>query len=275
MTPLAIACKHGYDDIALLLIERAKLESLVNAKSNSSPIHLACKNKEEKINIVKEILNKVTAERKSNPLLSSYYPNDAASDDDFDSNLDQMLRKKDENDQSLISILIDNNHLKIIELLLKDYNRYIVDIEDSNANLLIHLAAKNGSPELLRLLIKYDGFSFKLNHNNENGLHIAATNNKFNFIKEYLAFEKSYIEKLNDKSISNESGSGSDANSLNETFTPSVNCFNKENKTPLFLAGIKISYLKLSSEIYSFCKNFILIYIRTNFSKYLWFDVIF
>jgi len=149
MNPLAIACKHGYDDIALLLIERTKLETLVNAKNNSLPIHLICKNKEEKLNLVKSILDKITSERrKSNPLLlSSYYPNDTASDEGFDSNLDQVLRKTDENEQSLISILIDNNHLKIIELLLKDYNRYIVDIEDNNANLLIHLAATSGSPE--------------------------------------------------------------------------------------------------------------------------------
>ena len=205
---------------------------MINVNNKSLPLHLICKHKEEKYEIVKRVLDKINAETKDNQILISFYYSDCIYDENVNLFLNDILKKVDFNGHFLLNILIENNHLKIIELLLKDYNKYILDIEDPNGNLFIHLAAKNGSPDLLKLLIKYNAFSVKLNKNNENGLHIAAANNKFNFIKEYLAYEKTYAEKY----LTEQQTDTDSEHAEVSVYKPSVKCFDKNNKTPLFTA---------------------------------------
>jgi ankyrin repeat protein len=230
-----LACKNGFDQIAFLLVEKIKIENLIELNTKGLPLHLTCKNKEEKLNLVNFILNKIKNE--ANPheiLIKSYYSN-LNKNEDFNYYLNEILNKFDYNDQSVLSILVEMNHLNIIELLLKEFFIYIQNFQDKNGNLLIHLAAKSGSTDLLKLLIKYDLFSLNLNNNKENGLHIAASYNKFNFIKEYLAHEKTYINNL---LLEGENLDQAQKSFLKSYIPPSVKRFNIDKKTPLFIAVI-------------------------------------
>ena len=40
MTPLALACKYGFEDIALTLIEKIDIDALYNQKAQYSPIRI-------------------------------------------------------------------------------------------------------------------------------------------------------------------------------------------------------------------------------------------
>ena len=64
MTPLHLACKYGYDEVAELLIDKMDAERLINPTHTSDfsrtlPLHLACQHKNEKYFIVKKILDKL------------------------------------------------------------------------------------------------------------------------------------------------------------------------------------------------------------------------
>ena len=119
----------------------------------------------------------------------------------------------------------------------------------------VHLAARQGSPDLLNLLIKYNAFSVKRNKFHENALHIAAANNKFEFIKVFLAYEATYVEKFlqeerggDTSSISTTLTKSARSASLNtidtvdsivttSSYKPCVKVFNRgQHYTPLFAA---------------------------------------
>jgi ankyrin repeat protein len=115
--------------------------------------------------------------------------------------LNTLLETVDSDKQTILNMCIDKNHLKLVDILLKDYFSEIKDEYDKNGNLPTHLAARNGSIELFNVLVKNDAISFKINLNGDNPLHIASENNKFNFIKKFLEYEKIYVERNNLKAI--------------------------------------------------------------------------
>jgi ankyrin repeat protein len=246
MTALDISCKYGFHDIATVLVDKAKIETLLNPNKEGSPLYLACKNKKENLAIVKKILDRLKNEQEALNDDSIHYAND--------------ILKKLDNNQTVLSISINNNHLNIVELLLKEHFKCITSIEDKNGNSLIHLAAKNGSPDLLKLLIKHNAFSMKLNKNNDSPLHIAAANNKFNFIKEFLAYEKVYMERSHEEKetsatsiLTTMSSTDSTDSHSNQSYIPSIKRVNKNEHTPLFVAVVS-GHLKCV-EILSVAEN--------------------
>ncbi len=232
MTPFSLACKNGYDDIALLILNRTNIESLINVPNDCLPLHLICKFKEEKLELVNHIMNKLNSQKRlSNILTACYYNNDIINEDDnFNIYVNEAVKLLDNNGETIFSLLIENNHLNIIEYILKEFNQYVIDLVDKNNNYIIHLAAKSGTTDILKLLIKYNAFSTKVNSNGENALHIAAISNKFNFIKEYLIHEKILRSK------EAEEKDGNDDEKKSKLSIASVNCLNKNGLTPMFVA---------------------------------------
>jgi ankyrin repeat protein len=181
-----------------------------------------CKTKKESIETMKRLLNKVK--------------NESSID------LHNLLETIDSEKQTILNMCIDNNHLKMVDILIKDYFNELKNEYDKNGHLPIHLGARNGSVELFNVLVKNEAISFKINLNGDNPLHIAAENNKFNFIREFLEYEKAYIEK----------------NSLKSIHQPTALGLNRERYTPLFLSIIgghtkcveqfvALDYIKLDS----------------------------
>lgn len=175
------ACKLGNEDVAELLIDKMDGNLLINLMmSDASPLHLATKNKTEKYVTAKKLLEKVYEECSKK----------VSGRDLFD----KILKREDQNRQTVLHLAVENNHLNIVEILFRDYN-IAKDLKDGlNGNLPIHLAAKNGSCEMFYLLQKYDAVSFKPNNNLENALHIAAFHNRSKFIREFLKYEKYLLE---------------------------------------------------------------------------------
>ena len=175
MTPLHIACKHGNEEMAELLIEKIDPLSLYNLMiydySSTLPLHLVCRHKNEKILTFKAILDKL------HTLNSSHYIN-------------QALKKEDANRQTILHLAIENNHVRIVELILIGYNKE-KELTDGNRGILpIHVAAKNGSIEMLGLMQRYGAVSFKQNYQSENAMHIAAGYNRYRFLREFINYEK-------------------------------------------------------------------------------------
>lgn len=185
------------------LIDLTNVEKLLlrppshTSSSHTSPLHLTCKNKSEHLKIVEIILNKIKAEQEAQSLRPSSSSSNLQSPLQFvEKNITDLLRHFDPiNNQNLFFTCLANNHLNIVEYFFKYYGRFVAELEDKNGNLAIHLCARNGSPDLLQLLIKYNAYSVRKNKFGENALHIAAAHNKHEFIKIYLAHENVYVEK--------------------------------------------------------------------------------
>jgi ankyrin repeat protein len=273
MTPFSIACKYGYDDIALQILNRTNIENIISVPNDCLPLHFICKFKEEKLELVKSIMNKLNSQKRlSNILTACYYNNEIINEDEnFNIYVNEAIKLLDNNGETIFSYLIENNHLNIIEFILKEFNQYVVDLIDKNNNYVIHLAAKSGTADILKLLVKYNLFSAKTNSNGENALHIAAANNKFNFIKDYLICEKNIMNKE-----ASEKDNKVDDN-IAKISLASVNCLNKNGQTPLFVA-INAGNLKCvealtnsndldltltdskGNSIYHVCLNYIILY---------------
>ena len=173
---------------------------LLRSPSSPSPLLLACKNKNEHLKIVEAILTKIKSEQETQALEST-----SSSSASFlisplqvvEKNLADLLRHFDSStNQNVFFVCLSNNHVSIVEHFFKYYGKYIADLEDKSGNLSVHIAARNGSPDLLQLLIKYNAYSVRKNKFGENALHIAAAHNKYEFIKVYLAYESVYVEKF-------------------------------------------------------------------------------
>lgn len=161
--------------MAELLIEKIEPLSLYNLMicdfSSTLPLHLVCRHKNEKYIIFKGILDKL------HTLDSMHY-------------IYQVLKKEDVNRQTILHLAIENNHLNIVEKILKNYNE---DNELTGGNrgvLPIHVAAKNGSMEMLSLLQSNGAVSFMQNPQSENAMHIAAGYNRYRFLREFINYEK-------------------------------------------------------------------------------------
>lgn len=138
----------------------------------TSPLHLLCKNKEEKLELVAQAFEKLKYESTPTRNLVEY-----------------ALTKEDLTRQTIAHLAIANNHARILEMLFVRFelNREIK--EGKMGNYLIHTAAKNGSTKILDLLEKHEAISFRTNTNKENALHIAAEYNSSNFIRQFLQYE--------------------------------------------------------------------------------------
>ena len=186
MTPLHLACKYGYDEVAELLIDKIDAERLINPThtidfNKTLPLHLACEHKNEKYFIVRKILDKLKATPSKLNLL------------------EVALKKEDSSRQTILLIAIENNHLNIVESLFRDYNVNREQRNGHNGNYAIHYVAKSGSLEMFNLLQKYNAVSFRTNNNKENALHIAAHHNKHRFITEFLKYEALLMHNQEEK----------------------------------------------------------------------------
>ncbi|CAF0778612.1 unnamed protein product, partial [Brachionus calyciflorus] len=170
LNPLHLAFKYGHDDIANLIIEKSNIKSLISTSTETLPIHLACRQKKDNHQLIKKILDKLKSES-----LTDFV---------------NILNKPDMNKTTILQIAIENNHLQTVDSLLKEYYQNSchddIRLEDRNGNLPIHYAARYCGAEMLRVLIKNKFFTNKQNSNLDNPLHIAASNNRYKFIREYL-----------------------------------------------------------------------------------------
>ncbi len=169
MTPLHLACKNSNSDLAILLVQYADVDNLMNqAAPDTFLLHMICKNKIEMTCIIQAILNKLKT---------------ACSTEEPSKLLQKAFTKEDSSRQTMLHIAIQNNHLNIVETLMRDY---LIDkdiCESKNGNLAIHEVAKTGSIAMFDLLEKYDFICSKQNNNLENALHIAASANRDLFIQ--------------------------------------------------------------------------------------------
>jgi ankyrin repeat protein len=170
LTSLQYACKNGFDKIAKLLIDNTDVNNLLT--DDQLPIHLACKNRNEKVFIIQQIMEKV----------KSIDPN----------KLKALLNYPDDNGYNLLQIAIRQTHLNIVQMLLNDYNADLNVKYRSDGNSLIHLVAKVGSVEILDILCQKNVdhyFLYSTNLNGDNALHLAASRNRVDFIKKFLSYE--------------------------------------------------------------------------------------
>jgi ankyrin repeat protein len=236
MTALHLACKHGHDELALLLIDKTDAEKLCSKSAETLPLHVAARNKNEKYELVKRMLEKIrkaSAEESRSKLLSV------------------ALRKEDTGRQPLLHIAVENGHINIVELLLRDYGVDKEQRDSKHGNLPIHVAARTGSVEMLQVLQKHDAFSFKQNNNMETALHVAAANNRIRFIRKFMRHEKHLMRRAREQEDDYEheyvggAGAGDeDEHSLvcmcrcdiGVDHVPSVLVCNKQMYTPLMSA---------------------------------------
>ena len=117
--------------------------------------------------------------------------------------------------------------------------------EQWSSHSLTHLAARHGSPEVLRLLVKHDLFNVEPNSSEEmeTPLHIAASHNKFNFIKEFLYNEKTFLFKRKQELEEVEKLSIKSTDVITQPMMSVALCLDSQKRTPLFNA-IQNGHLK-------------------------------
>lgn len=157
MTPLALACKYCHDDIALALITHLDSKDVYSEKAESSPLHLLCQNKTEKCDLFKILFNKLM--NKSSELIISCYYESKLSQEATVSTLKSILTTRNEKNETLIASLIKYSHANIFDYLLANCVVCVKACEST----LIHLAARNGSIEILKSIVKHGLFSPKTN----------------------------------------------------------------------------------------------------------------
>jgi ankyrin repeat protein len=130
-----MAFKSGLDDIAAILIDRLDAENLIRSSSDCLPVFAALELKEEKLDLVVKMLEKIYS--RSQLYLSH-----------------TLLYKLNAHKHSILQVAIENNHLNIVEVIIKrfypDYNKL-----DSNGNTPTLLAAEAGNIAVLNILVSY------------------------------------------------------------------------------------------------------------------------
>lgn len=198
MTALHIAGKYASEHVAALLIERLSVPKLTLADNNKMlALHHVCKCKLERPSVVRRMLKRLML-----------FLSEAA--------LIDVLNTKDRFENTLFDLAIKENHLKIVEILLR-INPMYKSICDHELNLPIHITARfNSTQQTLQLLERFDCISFEPNKNWDNVFHLAASTNKLELIKE-LVNKYSVIVDL----------------------TRPLNAFNSDRLTPLLCAIAK------------------------------------
>ena len=164
MTPLHVAARYGSEAVALVLIDNLDPFQLSLRDLNKmQALHHACKCKIQKLTIVERIIAKYQQTLKHMEII-------------------EILCKKDKFENTILDLAIKENHLQIVECLLKINSSFKI-IGDHDKNLPIHIAARFGSVEMLALMEKYECVSFEPNSSWENVFHIAAGSNKFDFLE--------------------------------------------------------------------------------------------
>lgn len=198
MTALHIAGKYASENVASLLIDRLAVGILTTLDHNRMlALHHMCKCKKEKSSVVKKLLKRLKLFLNQSSLIA-------------------VLSKKDRYENTIFDLAIKENHLKIIEILLKVNPHYSV-LSDHELNLPIHIAAKfSGTIRTLELLEKYECVSFEGNVNWNNVFHLAAYSNKLDFIENLMAKYEHRVE-----------------------MKEALNAFNADRHTPLLCAIAK------------------------------------
>ena len=117
----------------MLLINRIEPEKLISSTNEILPIHTALELKEEKLDVVVKLLEKIYSKKK---IYLTY----------------TLLYKLNSHKHSILQLAIENNHLNITEIIIQrfypDYNK-----PDGNGNLPTHLAADSGNVAILNILV--------------------------------------------------------------------------------------------------------------------------
>lgn len=165
MTPLQMACRNVYTNLAKLFIENTNPSELLSQLSGPNGVLISiCKHKTEEFKLFKLIVDKLRDSHKSGYKKSF---------------LKSILKQEDANGASILHVAIVNNHVNIVEYLL---SHFIIDLTDRNANSPIHLVAQTGSIEMLNLLKKYNRVDC-LKNNVNTPFHVAAYYNNYEFIE--------------------------------------------------------------------------------------------
>ena len=201
MSVLHIACKYGCENVANLIINRYSMENLLLTDDNKMlALHYACGCKIEKPIIVKNMIEK----------FQSLYTNENISE--------MFLSRKNKYGDTPLNLAVKENHLKIVEILLKYIS--VFKCHTDNENLPIHYVAKTGSIEMLKLFETHNLISFEPNSKWNNILHISANENREQFIL-FLFDNYEFNSKYDNQ------------------FSFAINAFNKDNFTPLERAIVK------------------------------------
>lgn len=112
-----------------MLIERLDADRLFYACVSDdviTPLHLVCRNKTEKLAIIKRILERLaeaSKERKQHQQKQMFLQasNQQAQTAIYLNYVDIALKKEDQSRQTLLNMAVENNHLNIVEMLLRDY----------------------------------------------------------------------------------------------------------------------------------------------------------
>ena len=105
--------------------------------------------------------------------------------------LKKALEQRNSRNKLPLHICIENNHVKLVELLIK----YNADVNYLGGNIEehpVHMAAKIGSIEIMEILesiIQNRADLTVVNKKNENLLHVAAISNQYEFILKYYKNE--------------------------------------------------------------------------------------
>ena len=178
MTPLQLATKYGYDEIAVLLIESTSVEDLFSqTKGPNNILAWICKSKVEKLSLVQLIIEKLQSDKK---VYRKY--------------LKTVFTQLDANNQPLLHSCIENNHLRITEYFLKNDNIDKFILDGNQGSMPIHVAAKKGYLEMLELLEKHHAVSEAQNNSLGSPVHVAAHYNHKQFLIRLLANQS--IERL-------------------------------------------------------------------------------
>lgn len=128
-----MAFKAGLDDLAAVLIDRIDAERLISSSSDCVPLFAALELKEEKLDLMVRILEKIQA--RSQLYLSH-----------------TLLYKLNAHRHSILQVAIESNHLNIVDVIIKrfypDYSK-----PDCNGNTPTLLAAEAGNIAVLNLLV--------------------------------------------------------------------------------------------------------------------------
>lgn len=112
-----------------MLIERLDLDRLFYTCVSDdvpTPLHLVCRNKNEKLAIAKAILERLAEAGKQRKQYQQQQqqqqsPQQQNTSSNFYNFVEFALKKEDQNRQTILNMAVENNHLHIVEMLLRDY----------------------------------------------------------------------------------------------------------------------------------------------------------